>query len=145
MGTPIPHQNGLAQARARGGYIAESSFLVRAASLTPDRQRKADRLLLAAHAAFLAGNAGYSESLLEEARPHLGGPFERAQAQRLDGDLRFPLGQTHLAPSLLLAAARAFEPLDRVLVRGPAPGARPRAPARAHPDIVLVQVGLAEV
>jgi DNA-binding CsgD family transcriptional regulator len=104
-----------AQARARGGYIAESSFLVRAASLTPDRQRKADRLLLAAHAAFLAGNAGYSESLLEEARPHLGGPFERAQAQRLDGRLRQPLGQSRLAPSLLLGAARAFGPIDRVL------------------------------
>jgi DNA-binding CsgD family transcriptional regulator len=104
-----------AQARARGGYIAESSFLVRAASLTPDRQRQAGRLLLAAHAAFLAGNAGYSESLLDQARPHLGGPFERAQAQRLDGWLRHPLGQPHLAPSLLLGAARAFGPIDHVL------------------------------
>jgi len=104
-----------AHARSRGGYIAESSLLVRAAGLTPDPQRKAGRLLAAAHAALLAGNTRYSESLLQESRPHLVDPIEIAQAQRLDGDLRFPLGQPHLAPSLLLAAARAFEPLDRVL------------------------------
>jgi len=104
-----------AQARARGGYIAESSFLVRSASLTPDRQRQAGRLLLAAHAAFLAGNAGYSESLLDQARPHLGGSVEKAQSQRLDGWLRHPLGQSRLAPSLLLGAARAFGPIDQVL------------------------------
>jgi DNA-binding CsgD family transcriptional regulator len=104
-----------AHARSRGGYIAESSLLVRAAGLTPDPQRKAGRLLAAAHAALLAGNTRYSESLLQESRPNLVDPIDIAQAQRLDGDLRFPLGQTHLAPSLLLAAARAFEPLDRVL------------------------------
>jgi DNA-binding CsgD family transcriptional regulator len=97
-----------AQARARGGYVAESSFLARAATLTPDPHRQAGRLLLAAQAAFLAGNCGYSESLLGQARPLLTGAFERAQAQRLDGHLRYPLGQPHLAPSLLLGAARAF-------------------------------------
>ena len=104
-----------AQARSRGGYIAESSFLVRAAGLTPDRQRQAGRSLAAAHAAFLAGNAGYAESLLRQARPHLVDPIEKARALRLDGDLRYPLGEPHLAPALLLGAARAFEPLDRVL------------------------------
>jgi DNA-binding CsgD family transcriptional regulator len=104
-----------AQARARGGYVAESSFLVRSASLTPDAHVKAGRLLLAAQAAFLAGNAGYSESLLGQARPLLTGTFETAQAQRLDGHLRYPLGQPHLAPSLLLAAAKAFGPVDPVL------------------------------
>lgn len=102
-------------ARSRGGYIAESSFLVRAASLTPDAQRRAGRLLSAAHAAFMAGNASYSESLLNQARPNLVDPIEIAQAQRLDGDLRYPLGQPQLAPSLLMGAARAFEPFDYVL------------------------------
>jgi DNA-binding CsgD family transcriptional regulator len=97
-----------AQARARGGYVAESSFLVRSANLTPDPHRQAGRLLLAAQAAFLAGNAGYSESLLSQARPLLSGTFEKAQAQRLDGHLRYPLGQPHLAPSLLLGAAKEF-------------------------------------
>ena len=35
---------------------------------------------------------------------------------------------------------RGDEALDRVLVRGPAPGARAGAPPRPHPDVVLVQV-----
>jgi DNA-binding CsgD family transcriptional regulator len=103
------------QARTRGGYIAESSLLVRSAGLTPDRQRQASRLLAAAHAAFMAGNPGTAESLLNGARPNLVDPLERAHAQRLDGDLRWPLRQPHLAPSLLIEAARAFEPFDRVL------------------------------
>ena len=103
------------QARARGGYITESSFLVRAADLSPDPQRRADRLLAAAHVAFLAGNPGYSESLLHQARPHLVDAIERAQAQRLEGDLQLPLGKPHLGSALLIGAARAFEPLDRIL------------------------------
>src|SRR6202044_3272332 len=49
------------------------------------------------------------------ARPHLVDPIEIAQAQRLDGDLRYGLGEPHLGPSLLIGAAKAFEPLDRVL------------------------------
>ena len=104
-----------AQARSRGGYSAESSFLVRAASLTPDPQRGAGRLLEAAHAAFLAGNASYSESLLGQALPYLVDPIEKAQAQRLDGRLRNTLGQSHVAASLLLEAAREIENVDRVL------------------------------
>jgi len=52
---------------------------------------------------------------LGQARPDLVDPIEKAQAQRLDGDLRYRLGQPHLGPSLLIGAARAFEPFDRVL------------------------------
>ena len=100
-------------ARARGGYIAESSFLVRSASLSPDLQRQAHRLLAAAHAAFLVGNAGYSESLLGQARLNLVDPIERAQAKRLEGHLRFM--EPRLAASLLLEAAREFENVDRDL------------------------------
>jgi DNA-binding CsgD family transcriptional regulator len=104
-----------AQARARGGYVAESSFLVRAANLTPEPPRQAARFLLAAEASFLGGNAGYAESLLKQARPLLDDPAERAKAQRLDGRLQVPLARSSLSPSLLLGAARAFEPIDRVL------------------------------
>ncbi|MGO9854631.1 MAG: ATP-binding protein [Acidimicrobiales bacterium] len=104
-----------AHARSRGGYSAESSFLVRSASLTPEPQRQAGRLLAAAQAEFLVGNISYSESLLGQARPHLVDPIERAQAQRLDGHLQF--GQPHRAASFLLGAAKAFEPHDPVLSR----------------------------
>jgi DNA-binding CsgD family transcriptional regulator len=104
-----------AAARARGGYAAESAFLVRSASLTPDPQQEASRILLAAQAAFLAGNHHHSESMLRQARTHLVAPIDRAQAQRLDGQLRFPLGQPHLGSAPLLEAARAFEDIDRSL------------------------------
>ena len=104
-----------AQARARGGYSPSRRFSFGPPTSPPTLNAGAGRLLAAAHAAFLAGNAGYSESLLHQARPDLVDPIEKAHAQRLDGDLRYPLGQPHLAPSLLLEAARAFEPLDRVL------------------------------
>jgi DNA-binding CsgD family transcriptional regulator len=103
-----------AQARSRGGYAAESSFLVRAADLSPEPQRQAGRLLAAAQATFLAGNVGYSESLLDRARPHLVDPMERAQAQRLEGHLR-SVGNGQFAPALLFDAAKAFEPLDRAV------------------------------
>jgi DNA-binding CsgD family transcriptional regulator len=104
-----------AQARARGGFVAESSFLVRAADLSPDPHRRAGRLLAAAQSSFLAGNAGYSDSLLRQARPDLVDPIDKAQAQRLDGRLRLPLGQPQFASSLLLGAARAFETIDQAL------------------------------
>jgi len=102
-------------ARARGGYIAESSFLARAADLTPDSHHQAGRHLMAAQAAFLAGNASFADSLLRKARPRLVDPTEKARALRLDGFLRSPLGEPHLAPALSLEAARAFAPVDRVL------------------------------
>ena len=38
---------------------------------------------------------------------------------------------------------RGHEPLSRVLVRGPPPGAGPGAAPRAHPHIVLVEPGVA--
>jgi hypothetical protein len=102
-----------AQARSRGGYVAESAFLVRSANLSPDAERKAGRLLAAAQAEFLVGNNSYSQSLLDRARPHLIDPVQRAQAQRLDGHLHW--GQPDSAASFLLGAAKAFEPHDPVL------------------------------
>ena len=101
-------------ARSRGGYAAETALLVRSANLTPDPQRRASRLLAAAHAASLAGNASHSASL-QQARPCLVDPIEKAQAQCLEGNHRHSLGEPHLGPSLLIGAARAFEPLDRGL------------------------------
>jgi DNA-binding CsgD family transcriptional regulator len=113
----IALERSAAKARSRGGYVAESSFLARSASLSPDPQRRAGRLLLAAQAAFVAGNANHSEALLGEARPELTDPVQKAQAQLLDGRLRHWLGQTHLAPALLLDAARAFRGLEPELSR----------------------------
>lgn len=101
------------RAGQRGGYSAESSFLLQAAQLTPGPQRHSARLLRAAIAALNAGLPHRGEALLEQARPGLQDPLLEAEAMRLDGRLRVPLAQPPSAPALLLAAARAFIPLDR--------------------------------
>jgi DNA-binding CsgD family transcriptional regulator len=105
------------RAGQRGGYSAESSFLLQAAQLTPDPQRQSARLLRAAVAALNAGLPHRGEALLEQARPGLTDPLLAAEAMRLDGRLRVPLAQPPTAPGLLLAAARAFVPLDRSRAR----------------------------
>ena len=100
------------QARARGGYAATVTFLSRAAELSADEGQRAGRLLAAAEAALTAGQPVRAGALLEEAAPRLGGPLARAQARRLDGRIRFALGQAGETPSVLLEAARALTPID---------------------------------
>ena len=103
------------RARDRGGYAATVTFLSRAAELSPDEGPRARRLLAAAEAALIAGQPVRAGALLEEATPKLGDPLARAQARRLQGTIRLALGQAGEASSILLEAARAFEPAD---VRG---------------------------
>ena len=100
------------RARDRGGYSATATFLVRAAELSPDERVGARRLLAASEAALIAGQPVRAGALLEEATPRLGGPLARAQARRLDGTIRFPLGQAGEAAAILLEAARALAPAD---------------------------------
>jgi hypothetical protein len=96
------------RARERGGYAATLTFLSRAADLSADEGLRAGRLLAASEAALIAGEPFRAGALLEEAAPRLGGPLASAQARRYKGTIRFALGQVRDAPSLLLAAARAF-------------------------------------
>jgi len=105
------------RARRRGGNDAELALLVRAAGLTPDSQPRARRLLAAATAAAAAGNPRSGAALLAEAQPILVDPRLRANAQRLDGNLCLPLARVFAAPRSLLAASRAFEPLDAARAR----------------------------
>ncbi|MFD1932930.1 MULTISPECIES: ATP-binding protein [Nonomuraea] len=56
------------RAKARGGYADAATALVRAAELTPDRERRAVRLAAAATSAWLGGRPGQAESCLAEAR-----------------------------------------------------------------------------
>jgi DNA-binding CsgD family transcriptional regulator/tetratricopeptide (TPR) repeat protein len=100
------------QARDRGGYAATVTFLSRAAELSAEEGQRAVRLLAAAEAALIAGQPFQAGALLEEATPKLGDPLARAQARRLQGTLRLALGQAGEASSILLAAARAFEPVE---------------------------------
>ena len=100
------------RARDRGGYAATVTFLSRAAELSADQGPRARRLLAAAEAALIAGQPVRAGALLEEATPRLGAPLARAQARRLQGTIRFALGQAGEAAPVLLAAARELAPAD---------------------------------
>ena len=100
------------RARDRGGYAATVTFLTRAAELSTEEGQRARRLLAAAEAALTAGQPFRAGALLEEATPDLGDPLARAQARRLQGTIRFALGQAGEAAPILLEAARALAPAD---------------------------------
>ena len=98
------------RARDRGGYAATVTFLSRAAELSADEGKRGRRLLAAAEAALIAGQPFRAGALLEEATPLLGDPVARARARRLQGTIRFALGQAGEAATILLEAARALAP-----------------------------------
>ena len=105
------------QARARGGYTAETALLTRAADLTPGAGDKARRLLGAAHAAHLAGDSLHAQALLEAADHGDLDELDQARAQMLDGMIRGILGEGRRTPALLLKAAKSLVRLDAELSR----------------------------
>ena len=100
------------QARSRGGYAATAALLERAALLTPDEERRAERRLSAAQAHLLAGAVDRADALLAEAATGLRDPRSAAQATQLEGRIRFARGQVAEAASALVGAARRLRPLD---------------------------------
>ncbi len=69
------------RAQARGGLAAAAAFLERAATLTPDPERRAERTLEAAQVNVQAGAFGKARDLLATAEA---GPLEEFQAARAD-------------------------------------------------------------
>ena len=105
------------RAQARGGFAAVAGFLERAATLTPESKRRAQRRLAAAAAKRDAGDlegalellAGIESDALDESG-HARAELLQAQialAQRRGGD----------AGRLFLSAASRLEPLDPELAR----------------------------
>jgi DNA-binding CsgD family transcriptional regulator len=105
------------RARARGGFAAGAAFHERAAELTPDALRRAQRALLAARSKHQAGASEAALRLLAIAQAGPLDDLERARAQLLHAQITFATTRGRDAPPLLLAAAKRLEPLDATLAR----------------------------
>ncbi len=104
-------------AQARGGLAAAAAFLERAAAITPDPSPRARRALAAAQAKHQAGAFDAALRLMAIAESGPLDELQRAQVELLRGRIAFALSRGNDAPSLLLKAARRFEPLDGRLAR----------------------------
>jgi DNA-binding CsgD family transcriptional regulator len=105
------------RAQARGGLAAAAAFLERAAALTPEPARRAQRALAAAQAEHQAGAPDVALGLLAVAEA---GPLDELQRARVDllrAQVAFVVSRGREAPLLLLGAAKRLEPLDLTLAR----------------------------
>jgi DNA-binding CsgD family transcriptional regulator len=105
------------RARGRGGLAAAAAFLGRAAELTSEPHRRAERMLAAAHVNLQAGAFDAALRLLGSAEA---GPLDemgRARLNLLQAEVAFAQNRGSDAPQLLLEAAKKFEKLDPRLAR----------------------------
>jgi len=105
------------RARARGGYAATAALLARAAELTPDSSRQAERRLKTSQAELAAGDPVAAQAKLDEAVGQLADARQRAEARRTQGAIQLARGCGADAPATLLAAASEFAQLDPRLAR----------------------------
>jgi DNA-binding CsgD family transcriptional regulator len=122
--TPVPDEDvaeelerSAGRARARGGLAAAAAFLERATVLTLDAPRRTERALAAASAKIKAGAFDAARHLLSVAES---GSLDDLQQARIDlmwAQLALLTSRGSDAPSLLLKAARRFEPIDADLSR----------------------------
>jgi len=105
------------RARARGGYAATAAMFARAAVLTPDSARRAERLLRTAQAELAAGDHAGAQAKLDDATGSLADARLRGEARRAQGAIEFARGRSAHAPATLLAAATELAQLDPRLAR----------------------------
>ncbi len=106
-----------ARAQGRGGFAAAGVFLERAAALTPDPSRRAQRALAAGQTKFRAGALDDALDLLAAAEAGNLTDLERARADLLRAQITFVATHGSDAPLLLLEAARRLNSLDPPLAR----------------------------
>ena len=106
-----------ARAQQRGGLAAAAAFLDRAAALTIDPARRAQRELAAAEAKHNAGDHEAALELLRAADAERLEALGRVRADLLRARIAFAVNRGRDAPALLLNAAQQLEPLDVVLAR----------------------------
>jgi DNA-binding CsgD family transcriptional regulator len=105
------------RARSRGGPLAASALLERAALLTIDPGRRADRTLSAAAAKRDAGALEAALALLPAVGAHAPFDLRRALAEHLRGQIAFDQRRGAEAARLLLSAATQLESLNPSLSR----------------------------
>jgi DNA-binding CsgD family transcriptional regulator len=108
-------EHSAARAEARGGFAAAAAFLERAAALTPDPERRAQRALVAAQTKFQAGALDDALGLLSSAEAGALDELERARVELLRAQIAFVSTHGRNAPTMLLAAARRLTPLSPTL------------------------------
>ncbi|WP_433194636.1 AAA family ATPase [Nocardia sp. CA-107356] len=134
------------RAQARGGLPAAAAFLQRAAALTPDPGRRAERALAAAHASLHAGAFDAALGALATAAAFAVDDLQRARVDLLSGQINRAASSGRAAPVLLRRAAEQLEPLDAGLARETyieAWGAAHVADRLAQPGGRLLDVSLA--
>jgi DNA-binding CsgD family transcriptional regulator len=100
------------RAQGRGGLAAAAAFLERAAMLTPQPARRAQRLLAAATAKRDAGALDASLGLLVAVEAGPPDALRAAEVEHLRGQIAFDQRRGSDAARLLLSAARRLEPLN---------------------------------
>jgi DNA-binding CsgD family transcriptional regulator len=105
------------RAQARGGLAAAASFLERAALLTPEPVRRAQRLLAAARAKHAAGALDAALGLLVAVEAGPSDPLRAAEVEHLRGQIATQQRRSSDGARLLLSAARRLERLDAALAR----------------------------
>ncbi|MEA2244865.1 MAG: hypothetical protein QOD24_4421, partial [Solirubrobacteraceae bacterium] len=105
------------RAQARGGLAATAAFLQRAAALTPDPVRRAQRALAAAQTSYQAGALDEALALLATAETGAVDDLQRARVHLLRAQIAFASRRGGDAPRLLLEAARELEAVDPNLAR----------------------------
>jgi DNA-binding CsgD family transcriptional regulator len=100
------------RAQARGGLAAAAMFLEWAATLTPDVETRAGRLVAAASAKRDVGDLEAALALLAGADSGLVSVARLAEMTRLRGQIAFDRGRLPDGVQLFVAAAEAFEDFD---------------------------------
>ena len=105
------------RAQARGGLAAAAAFLERAATLTPEPARRAQRLLAAARAKRDAGALDAALGLLVSVEAGPQDALRAAEVEHLRGVIAMEQRRSRDGARLLVSAAKRFEPLDAGLAR----------------------------
>jgi DNA-binding CsgD family transcriptional regulator len=105
------------RAQCRGGLAAAAAFLERAALLTPDPPRRAQRLVSAARAHRESGELDAALELLVAAEAEPLDARQAAEVERLRGQIAFDRGRDTDAARLLMRAVQLLEPVDVALAR----------------------------